>query len=86
MRFLVETTFSQAPTPEALALIPAETARGKELDAQGVRDRLYMAADQSRAWQVFDVASAEALEAVLASFPLHAYLSHTITPLADPQP
>jgi muconolactone delta-isomerase len=86
MRFLVESTFGATPTGEMLALIPAETARGKELDAQGVRECLYMAADQSRAWQVFNTASVDALEAVLASFPLHPYLAHTITPLVDPQP
>jgi muconolactone delta-isomerase len=86
MRFLVESTFSQAPTPEILALIPGETARGKELDAQGIRDRLYVAADQSRSWQIFDVESPEILQAVLASFPLHPYLTHMVTALAGPQP
>ncbi|MFN8499835.1 MAG: muconolactone Delta-isomerase family protein [Anaerolineae bacterium] len=83
MRFLVESMFNQAPTPEILALIPAESARGMELDRQGVREKLYIAADQSRSWQVFAVPSQMALDEVLASFPLHPYVHETITPLAE---
>lgn len=83
MRFLVETAFTQAPTPEMLALIPAESARGVELDQQGVRQALYVAADQSRAWQVLTGLTESEVNDVLASFPLHSYVSHTITPLAD---
>lgn len=81
MRFIVESSFSQAPTPELLALIPAESARGEELDAQGLRKALYVAADQSRVWQVFQVDSREALDAALESFPLHAHLHNVITEL-----
>jgi muconolactone delta-isomerase len=82
VRFLVESSFAQAPTSELFALIPAEASRGAELDAQGVRERLYIAADQSRSWQVFRAESAVALQSVLQSFPLHPYLSHTVTALA----
>jgi muconolactone delta-isomerase len=85
MRFLVESTFAQAPTPQLLALIPAETARGLELDAQGVREALYVAADNSRAWQVFQVESRAALDDTLASLPLHPYLAIVVTPLAEAQ-
>lgn len=83
MRFLVESMLKQAPTPEILALLPAESARGLELDSQGVREKLYIAADQSRSWQVFTAPSQAALDEVLASFPLHPYVHETVTPLAD---
>ncbi len=83
MRFLVESSFSGPPTPEVLALIPAETARGLALDAEGVRERLYVAADNSRAWQVFHAESREALRAILDSFPLTPYVTAVVTPLAD---
>lgn len=83
MRFLVETAFTQAPTPEILALIPAESARGVELDQQGVRQALYVAADQSRAWQVLTGLTEVELNDVLESFPLHPYVRHTITPLSE---
>ena len=83
MRFLVESSFNQSPTNEILALIPAETARGLELDQQGIRKALYLAADQSRAWQVLVAESQAAVQAVMESFPLFPYLNVTITPLAE---
>jgi muconolactone delta-isomerase len=83
MRFLVETTFKQLPTPEMLALIPAETAYGLELDAKGIRERLYVAADSSRAWQVFHTETQASLDAILAAFPLAPYVQTQITPLID---
>lgn len=83
MRFLVESRLTVAPTPELIALLPAESARGRELDAHGVRLHLFVAADQSAGWQVFEVPSRAELDRVLASFPLHPYLSETITQLAD---
>ncbi|MFN8475554.1 MAG: muconolactone Delta-isomerase family protein [Anaerolineae bacterium] len=83
MRFLVESMLNQVPTPEILALIPAESARGVELDGQGIREKLYIAADQPRSWQVFTVPSQAALDEVLASFPLHPYVHETVTPLAE---
>lgn len=83
MRFLVESAFKQTPTQEILALIPAEIARGNELDAQGIRLKLYVAADQSRAWQVYQSDSQTAVQAAVESLPLHPYLNVTITALAD---
>ncbi len=82
MRFMVESSFTQAPTPELFALLPQETARGIELDAEGVRLALYVASDNSRAWQIYEVESRAALDAVLESFPLYAYVSTTVTELA----
>ena len=86
MRFLVESTFNQAPTPEILALVPAETARGIVLDEQGVRELLLLAADMSRGWQVFRAESLAALQEILDTFPLAPYLTTTITALADAPP
>ena len=83
MTFLVESQFTVIPTAEILALIPAESARGAELDAEGVRLHLFVAADQSKAWQIFRADSLEKLDQILASFPLHHYVTTTITPLAD---
>lgn len=85
MLFLVETIFKQMPTEETLALVPAETAHGKTLDDRGIRERLYVAADFSRAWQVFRSESLEALQPVLAGFPLAPFVDVTITPLAEGQ-
>ena len=81
-RFMVEGALRGPHTPETLALIPAEAVRGEELDRQGVRTGLYVAADFSRAWQVYELPSVEAVERVLATFPLHPHLDQTITPLS----
>ena len=83
MRFLVESSFRAAPTPEILALIPAEMAHSATLDRQGIRERLYVAADNSRAWQVLRADSAEAIQSVIDSFPLAPYIGIKITELAD---
>jgi muconolactone delta-isomerase len=83
MRFLVETRFKQALTDELMALIPAETARGKELDAQGIRLALYVAADLSAAWQVLQADSVADVQKVMETFPLHPFSIDTITPLME---
>jgi muconolactone delta-isomerase len=83
MKFLVEGWFKQVPTPAVLALIPAEVEHGKPFDAQGIRQALYVASDQTRAWQVYQTDSLTAVQEILASFPLHPYLNTSITPLAD---
>ncbi|HEU5086149.1 MAG TPA: muconolactone Delta-isomerase family protein [Roseiflexaceae bacterium] len=85
MRYLVETSLNQPPTSEILALLPLETARGLELEASGLRERLYVAADMSRVWQVFRSESEEMLHALLSSFPLHPFVTHVVTPLAADQ-
>jgi muconolactone delta-isomerase len=84
MRFIVESTFAVAPTPAILALLPNETARGLELDAEGMRHHLFLAADQSAAWQIYETASRDELDRALASFPLHPYMTSKVTQLADP--
>ncbi len=83
MQFMVESRFAAAPTADILALVPAEQARGGELDAQGVRRFLFLAADMSTSWQVFVVESRESLDPVLATFPLHPYVTERITELGD---
>jgi muconolactone delta-isomerase len=83
MTFLVESQFTAVPTADILALIPAETARGAALDAEGVRLHLFVAADQSKAWQVYGADSLADLQQILATFPLYQYVTTIITPLAN---
>ena len=83
MRFIVESALAVAPTPEIMALLPAESARGVELDEQGIREALYVAVDSSRAWQILQADSREALDTVLKSLPLYEYATHEITQLAE---
>jgi muconolactone delta-isomerase len=83
VQYMVESHFAAAPTAEILALVPAEQARGAELDARGVRRNLFLASDISSSWQVFAVDSRATLDSVLASFPLHAYLTERVVELVD---
>jgi muconolactone delta-isomerase len=83
MRFMVESRFTAAPTPDVLALIPAEQARGRELDAQGTRQHLFLPSDLSGSWQVYAVETREELDRLLPPFPLHPYMADTITQLTE---
>lgn len=83
MRFLIEETFKEPPTAEVQAIIPAEQARVKELTEQGLVAAVYIAADQSRAWAVWNVDSEAALEEAHDSLPLHPHMNSDITELAE---
>ncbi len=83
MRFMIETRFKQAPTDEMLALLPAESARGAELDLQGTRLALFVAADLSVAWQVLQADSLDDLQKVLETFPTYPFVINTITQLSE---
>jgi muconolactone delta-isomerase len=67
--FLVESQFTAVPTADILTLIPAESVRSAALDAEGVRLHLFVAADQSKAWQVYRADSLAELEQILATLP-----------------
>jgi muconolactone delta-isomerase len=84
MQFLVESKFNQAMTDEMIALIPAESARGLELDAAGSRLALYLAADLSAGWQVYQADSLAEVQAIVDSFPLTRFVTTTIIPLQSP--
>jgi muconolactone delta-isomerase len=77
-----DTTFVlKKRTDEMLALLPAETARGKELDAAGSHLALYLAADLSTAWQVYQAEALAEVQEMVASFPLSRFVTSTIIPL-----
>ena len=83
MRFLTRETFKAPPTEEVRALIPAEMAKVKELTEQGLVAAVYVAADQSGAWMVWNVDSQAALEEAHNTLPLHPYLNSEITLLSE---
>jgi muconolactone delta-isomerase len=83
MKYLVTSRFNQAPSESMIALIPAEIARGKELDAQGIRLKLYVAADQSGAWQIYQGDTQADVQKAIESLPLYPFVATTITPLAE---
>ncbi len=83
MRFLIKETFKAPPTAEVQAVIPAEQAKVKELTELGLIAAVYVAADQSAAWAVWNVDSQAALEEALNTLPLHPYNNNEITVLAE---
>ncbi len=83
MRFLTRETFKAPPTAEIQALIPAKRARVKELTEQGLLVALYLAADRTGAWMVWNVDSQAALEESHNTLPLHPYMNSEITVLAE---
>lgn len=83
MRFMIKTAFKEPPTEEVLALIPVELAKAKELEAQGIHKTLYVAADLSNAWTIWDCESQAVLEEIHETLPLHKYLNMEITLLSE---
>jgi hypothetical protein len=53
MQFTVESRFVSGPAQGILAMLPAEQARRRELDALGLRLHLFLAADNSGSRQMF---------------------------------
>ncbi len=83
MRFLTTETLKAPPTAEVQAFLPAEMAKVKELTEQGLVAAVYVAADQSGAWMVWNVDSQAALEETHNTLPLHPYMNSEITVLAE---
>jgi muconolactone delta-isomerase len=88
MEFLVDmvTTVPDGTTDaEVDAIRSQETARSRELAAQGQLLRLWrppLRASEWRTWGLFQAADATELESVLSSMPLRVWRQDTVTPLA----
>ena len=83
MRVLTTESLKAPPTTEVQALIPAEIAKVKELTEQGLVEAVYIAADQTGAWIVWNVGSQAALEEAHNTLPLHPYINSEITALVE---
>ena len=87
MEYLVDmvTTVPDGTTEaEVDAIRTRETARSRELAAQGRLLRLWrppLGAGEWRTWGLFEAANAAELEAVLSSMPLRVWRQDTVTPL-----
>src|SRR5689334_17951253 len=89
MEFFVEmvTTVPTGTSPEEVAAMrEREAARSARLAQDGSLRRLWrppLAPGEWRSWGVFSAPDADALERVLASMPLRAWRSDTVTPLVS---
>lgn len=83
MKFIANNRMKVMPTPEVMALFPAEAARVAELQAQGTLESLYVAADFSRAWLVLQGESPEVVQQAVESLPLYRFNEVELIPLAE---
>lgn len=83
MRFILKLTLNRPTSKEVLALLPAEQERGRELANSGIREAVYVAADRSAVWTVFNCDSPEALDAITKTLPLYEFWNIEATRLAD---
>ena len=81
MRFFVQIELKQAPTPEILALIPAETAYGEQFDKTGQREALYVSSEAVKAWQIYRAESRAEVERIVDGFPLTQFCNVSISQL-----
>ena len=84
MQFMASISFDPARHNEVEQLLPAEQARVRELQQQGVLDALYVP-DGSGApaglWVVFNGDSRDAVQHVVEDLPLYPYMQVDLTPL-----
>ena len=83
MRFLLKLRLNQPPSEAITARIPAEQRRGVELAEQGIREAVYVAADRSTVWTVWNCDSDDVLDEVTKTLPLFEFWNIEVTRLAD---
>ena len=83
MRFMLKLTLNQPASEEITARLPAEKDRGEVLEEQGIREAVYVAADRSTVWTVWNCASREALDEAARSLPLYQFWDLEVTQLAE---
>lgn len=82
MNWMVTITFKEKPTPEVLAMLPAERARVAELVGQHIIEDRFFAADGSKVWFVFQGDSYEAVESALSTLPMRRFFNLDIEQLS----
>ena len=83
MRFLLKLTLNRPTSQEILAFLPAEQRRGVELAEQGIREVVYVAADRSAVWTVWNCDSQEVLDEMTKTLPLYEFWNIEATRLAN---
>lgn len=81
VRYLVEVTLKHLPTPEILSMLPAESAHGRQFDESGVREALYVASSEVKAWEIFRAESQAEVERIVGSFPMTPFCNVKISEL-----
>ena len=88
MQFMASILLDTARRSEVERTLPAEQARVRELQQQGVLDALYVpdgAGAPAGLWVVFNGESRDAVEHIIQSLPLYPYMQLELTPLRNLQ-
>lgn len=83
MRFMLTAKWNQPLDKTMIALLPDEEARADELAEQGILEALYLPADQSGAWTVWQCDTLDEVQEVAQTLPLYKYLDIGISPLEE---
>jgi muconolactone delta-isomerase len=84
MQFMASITLDSTRRAEIERVLPAEQARVRDLQQQGVLKALYLpdgAGPPANLWVVFDGESRAAVQQVLEDLPLYPYMRLELTPL-----
>jgi muconolactone delta-isomerase len=80
---MLKLTLNRPPSEDIMALLPLEQKRGRELAEQGIREAVYVAADRSAVWTVWNCDSQEVLEELTKTLPLYEFWNIESTRLTD---
>ena len=83
MRFILKQSLNQPPNDTIKALLPAEQVRIEELTEQGIVEAMYVSADRSVAWVIWNCKSRAALDEVVKTLPIYDFMNIDVTPLAE---
>ncbi|MCA9875743.1 MAG: hypothetical protein KC441_18860 [Anaerolineales bacterium] len=83
MCFLLKLTLNRPASEEIMRLLPAEQRRGRELAEQGIREAVYVAADRSAVWTVWNCESQDVLDEMTKTLPLYEFWNIEVTQLAN---
>jgi hypothetical protein len=83
---MLKLTLNRPPSEDIMALLPLEQKRGRELAEQGIREAVYVAADRSAVWTVWNCDSQdsqEVLEELTKTLPFYEFWNIESTRLTD---
>ncbi len=88
MQFMASILLDTTRRSDVERTLPAEQARVRELQQQGVLDALYVpdgAGAPDGLWAIFNGESRDAVQRVIESLPLYPYMQLELTPLRNLQ-
>lgn len=82
-KFINAFTWNQPPNEEFTSLRPAQAAKARELMEQGTIQYLFMAADNSGGWAIYNGGSREEVLAIIEQLPLRKYMNNNVKDLQN---